>query len=264
MTKKPRTPSSKRGESSGKTSPPSAKAGAAKSRAGKPKGTSQEGSPPAADKAASASGSSLPAFGFAKDVLAKVSEPGDESAPPTEPAAGQDVDEKLADRIFKFADSLTTGGGEDEEDAPKRLETWVTFDLADEIFAIPVSMVREALRVSTITRVPHAPHPIRGVTNLRGKVIPVIDLRVRIELPAREIDRLSRILVVGSRGRVLGLLVDAVRQVAHIEVDRIQPPPEDVVTVQSDYLLGVYHHGDLLVLLLDVDRILIIKEAGAA
>ena len=120
--------------------------------------------------------------------------------------------------------------------------------------------VREVVRVASITRVPHAPKPIRGVTNRRGRVIPVIDLRLRIELPPTGLERSSRIIVVSSRGRLLGLLVDAVHQVIHIDLEQVQPPPDDVMTVQSDYLSGVYHQDDQLILLLDIDRALIIQD----
>ncbi|MEM8932592.1 MAG: chemotaxis protein CheW, partial [Acidobacteriota bacterium] len=136
--------------------------------------------------------------------------------------------------------------------------------LADEVFAIPVEPVRQVVRVSDITRVPHAPRPIRGVTNLRGRVIPVIDLRLRIGLEETAIARATRVVAVSSRGRVLGLLVDAVLQVVHLDLDQVQPPPDDVMTVQSDYIRGVYDREDGLILLLDIDRALIIREAGAA
>ena len=129
---------------------------------------------------------------------------------------------------------------------------------------MPVEPVQQIVRISSITRVPHAPRPIRGVTNLRGRVIPVIDLRVRVGLPAAEIDRSSRIIAVGSRGRAIGLLVDAVHQVMHLDLNLIQRPPEDVLTTQSDYIAGVYHHGESLILLLDVDRALIVRDSSAA
>ncbi len=214
----------------------------------------------------------LPAFGFATDLLpksdaAKSPEPsaaGAEAAGGDAPAAGAPaagapvVDEHDPRRIFAFADSLEAGTAEPEA-APVRLETWVAFSLAGEVFALPVTPIREVVRVSSITRVPHAPKPIRGVTNRRGRVIPVIDLRMRIELPAAELGRASRVIVVSSRGRLLGLLVDAVHQVVHIDLEKVQPPPDDVMTVQSDYLSGVYHLDDQLILLLDVDRALIIQ-----
>lgn len=199
----------------------------------------------------------LPAFGFADEVLTRKT--ADAAAPPLDAAAATGPE-----RIYSFADSVSDAYLGEEEVAPKRLGTWVTFRLADETFAVPVEAVREVLRVSTVTRVPHAPEPIRGVTNLRGRVIPVIDLRLRIGLPAIDLDRSSRILVVDPRGRMLGLLVDAVRQVVHLDLDAIQAPPDDVMTVQSDYLTGVYQHDEGLLLLLDVDRALVINEAGAA
>ncbi len=140
----------------------------------------------------------------------------------------------------------------------------MTFDLADEVFALPVHPIREVMRISAITRVPHAPRPIRGVTNLRGRVIPVIDLRQRIGLPPAEIAKTNRIIVVAARQRLIGLLVDAVRQVVHLDLLRVQPPPEDAMTVQSDYISGIYQLERELVLLLDVERSLVIKESGVS
>lgn len=203
----------------------------------------------------------LPAFGFAKDLLAP-RRPAAETAPeadPSEPSGSAPPTGE--DRIFTFTDTLKAREEEEGKAVPVRLETWVTLGLAGETFALPVEPVREVLRISAITRVPHAPYPIRGVTNLRGRVIPVIDLRLRLELPEGELSRHSRIIVVSSRGRLLGLLVDAVHQVIHLDPDKVQEPPEDVMTVQSDYIAGVYHLGEELILLLDVDRVLIIKEA---
>lgn len=222
--------------------------------------------------------SALPAFGFAADILqgrragaeAKATAspaPGGAAAPaPTPEAALDEVDPDDPNRIFAFADSLERQGRSREEAtaAPQLLQGWVTLQLADETFALPVEAVREVLRVSAITRVPHAPYPIRGVTNLRGRVIPVIDLRRRLELAEADLERGSRIVVVESRRRLIGLLVDAVRQVLQVDLNRVQPAPDDVMTEQSDYILGVFHSGETLVLLLDVDRVLVIKEAGSA
>ncbi|MCP3963223.1 MAG: hypothetical protein GY719_35735 [bacterium] len=197
---------------------------------------------------------SLPAFGFAEDLLKKRAEPAE--APDEAPAD--------PNRIFAFADSLDAAAEEQSQAEPVRLETWVAFSLAGEVFAIPVDPIREIVRVASITRVPHAPQPIRGVTNMRGRVIPVIDLRQRIELEPVDLARGSRVIVVRSRGRLLGLLVDGVHQVIHIDLAQAQPPPEDVMTAQSDYISGVYHLDDQLILLLDLDRALVIQEAVPA
>ncbi len=219
----------------------------------------------------------LPAFGFAEDLLksraadglgksgaADGSEKSDESTDSANATLPQEVDAADPRRIFAFADGLQKSVDAEPEAAPVRLETWVAFSLAGEVFALPVAPVREVVRVASITRVPHAPKPIRGVTNRRGRVIPVIDLRLRIELPPTELGRASRVIVVSSRGRLLGLLVDAVHQVIHIDLEQVQQPPDDVMTIQSDYLSGVYHLDDQLILLLDIDRALIIQAAPEA
>lgn len=244
---------------------------------------------------------SLPAFGFAGDLLKKKDDAGDseESSAASDSTAddaeegaaravtervaasvdkdlqdlkndltaGSSVDDGEADphRLFSFADQLQSRQDrQDKDKGPEaKWETWVTFSLNDETFALPVEPVRQVVRVSNITRVPHAPRPVRGVTNLRGRVIPVIDLRMRVGLDPSEITRQSRVVAVASRGRLLGLLVDAVHQVVHLDLNQVQPPPEDVMTIQSDYILGVYHQDESLILLLDVDRALVLREEAA-
>ena len=137
----------------------------------------------------------------------------------------------------------------------------MTFALDTETYALPVRPIQEVLRVASITRVPHAPEPIRGVTQLRGRVIPVIDLRQRLGLPTSEaLGRSSRILVVSSKRRLLGLLVDRVFQVEHIDLNRVQPPPDDVVSIRSDFIFGVDQRDDTLLLLLDADRVLVVHD----
>lgn len=187
---------------------------------------------------------------------------GKDHDPMPEPSVADDDPE----RIYAFADQLEASRRQEErEEGPApRLETWVTFGLASETYALPVSPVQEVLRVSSITRVPHAPQPIRGVTQLRGRVVPVIDLRQRLGLPSGDIGRASRILIVSSRRRQLGLLADRVFQVVHLDLNRVQPPPEDVVTVRSDFIRGVYHQHDDLILMLDVDRVLVIHDGEEA
>ena len=182
----------------------------------------------------------LPPSGLAEDVL---------DLPP---------ELRAPDGLYTFADSVNVATPAVQR--PKHLETWVTFTLGTETFGLPATHVYEILRVSGITRVPHAPATVRGVTNMRGRVLPVIDLRTRLGMTAAEPTARSRILVVASRGRSLGLLVDAVEQVDRIRRDDVQPPPPDVMTEQSDYIVGVCDVAARLVILLDVDRILVIRE----
>jgi purine-binding chemotaxis protein CheW len=212
----------------------------------------------------------LPHSGLARDVLPALrdgAEAANAPAPaaaavaePGEPAPREDARLRGPERIFAFADRVQAGERREavEVETPTR---WVTFTLERETFGLPLTHVREIMRVSPITRVPYAPFPLRGVTNLRGTVLPVVDLRIRLQLPVAEIDADSRILVLEARGRLIGLLVDAVQQILPLLPSRIEPPPEDVMTSQSYYLSGVYQLGADLLILLDADRVLLIHES---
>ncbi|MDJ0766835.1 MAG: chemotaxis protein CheW [Myxococcota bacterium] len=165
------------------------------------------------------------------------------------------------DRIHAFADSLTTQGVLDEETIQQELETWVTFNLAGETFSLPVTAVQEILRVETITPVPHAPYTVRGIINMRGRVVPVVDFRTRLSLPDKEIDNSSRILITSTRDHLVGLLVDSVEQVVNLDMKTVEPPPRDIMTDQSEYFTGVCRHNDKLVFLLDVDQVLLVPDS---
>lgn len=164
------------------------------------------------------------------------------------------------ERVYAFADQLSA-----EQDATAAAndtavvwETWVTFQVAGETFAFPVGFVQEILRVGTITRVPDAPYPVRGIVNVRGRVIPVVDLRLRLGLAAAEPGPTARVLIATLRGRVIGLLVDAVAQVERIDRTQVEDLPDDVVTEHSEYITGVYPRGRDLLILLDPEQVLLI------
>ena len=190
----------------------------------------------------------LPRSGLAEDVLGSL--PGANNAGPD--LAGPD-------RVYVFADLLREKTATRAEQKPEdEVGTWVVFSLGAESFALPATHVKEILRVSDITRVPHAPSPVKGITNVRGHVLPVVDLRVRIGLPGAPQDEKSRILVLETKGRLIGLLVDAARQVVRIARSAVQKAPPDVMTAQSYYILGLHHGEGGLVILLDVERVLVL------
>jgi purine-binding chemotaxis protein CheW len=132
----------------------------------------------------------------------------------------------------------------------------ITFFLDAEEFALPIRTVREVIRVGDMTRVPHAPAHVRGVINLRGRVLPVVELRTRLGLSALVPGPKARILVVEVDGRVLGLLVDAVAQVQKIPADQVIAAPDEVRSTDADYITGVARQGERLIILLDLDRAL--------
>lgn len=137
------------------------------------------------------------------------------------------------------------------EDAERQL---VVFDLAGEIYGVNIETVREIIRMQAVTFVPDAPDFVEGVINLRGRVIPVIDLRRRFGLTVTEETNDSRVLVVDSEGEDLGVIVDAVTEVQRITEDSIEPVSNLVSTEQSEYIVGITKVEDQLIILLDLDR----------
>jgi purine-binding chemotaxis protein CheW len=132
----------------------------------------------------------------------------------------------------------------------------VVFRLDKEEYAVPISLVREVVRVADLTRVPHAPAHIRGVMNLRGRILPIVEIRSRLDLPPAELSPSSRVVVVEIAGRVVGLLVDAVGQVARVGERLIAAPPEEVRGAAGEAITGVARIGNRLLVLLDLNRVL--------
>lgn len=133
----------------------------------------------------------------------------------------------------------------------------VSFRLAAEEYAFPITMVKEVILPSGITRVPQMPACIEGVINLRGAVIPVVDLRTRFGLAATPATEHTRILIAKPGGRVVGFIVDAVSQVLKIRRDQVQTPPETIAGIAQKYLHGIAKiSDDRMIILLDVEAVL--------
>ncbi|MCB9849232.1 MAG: purine-binding chemotaxis protein CheW [Phycisphaerales bacterium] len=132
---------------------------------------------------------------------------------------------------------------------------YLTFELGGEVYGVPILQVREIIRVMDITRVPHTLPYLRGVFNLRGKVIPVIDLRLRFGMSNSGDSELTCVIVVDV-GAQIGVVVDEVREVHDIRADNISPPPEFGASVDTECLLGMGKVDGEIKILLDIDRVL--------
>ena len=130
-------------------------------------------------------------------------------------------------------------------------------------FSGEILKVQEIIRFAELTRIPQSPPFIEGVLNLRGKVVPVMDLRTRFSMPRAERDRSTRIIVVDVANKVMGMIVDAVSGVLQIEDDQIAPPPPMGSKIDTDYIQGMARIDDRLMILLDVDKILSTDELAA-
>ena len=139
----------------------------------------------------------------------------------------------------------------------------VVFELGDESYAVDISRVQDINRMQEITEIPHAPESVVGVINLRGRVIPVIDLRKRFGLPDAVHTKDTRIVVVHLEGNLIGVIVDAVSQVLRIPGDIVEPPSPVLAGVDSRYLRGIAKLDDRLVILLDLDFVLSRREQEA-
>lgn len=131
----------------------------------------------------------------------------------------------------------------------------VTFDLGEE-YGVPISQVQEIIRVGSVTKVPNSPPYMEGVINIRGRVLPVLNLRRRLKLTPKEVTKESRIIVTEIGSKVLGLLVDGVSHVIKVPSGFVDSAPEEVLEVDTDYITGVGKLDKRLVIMLDLEKLL--------
>jgi purine-binding chemotaxis protein CheW len=132
----------------------------------------------------------------------------------------------------------------------------VLFELGNETYGLDIAAVHEIIRMQPITKVPKAPKYVEGVINLRGKVIPVIDLGKRFGLEKTERAKNNRIVVVNILNTTLGIIVDAVTEVLRIPTDSIEPVSDVVTSGHSEYLMGIAKLTDKMVILLALEKLL--------
>ena len=156
-------------------------------------------------------------------------------------------------------DVLQGSGQEHEGD----LLQLVTFRIGEEEFGVDILSVQEIIRLMQITMVPHAAAFIEGVINLRGKVIPVVNMRTRFSMPALEHDGNTRIVVMELNQKIVGFLVDGVSEVLRIPASTVEPAPPVVCGIGSEYIRGVGKLEDRLLILLDLDTLLSDMNADA-
>lgn len=136
----------------------------------------------------------------------------------------------------------------------------IVFQLNDEEYCIPVNEVRSIEKLQHITRVPRTAPYVKGVINLRGVVTPIIDLRIRFQLGQISYNENTRIIIVAIGDMEVGLVVDAANDVIDIDTTAVEPPPEVVGGIESDYLKGVIKIDRRLLILLNLPRVLEMSE----
>jgi len=136
---------------------------------------------------------------------------------------------------------------------------YLTFRLAEELFALDIAKVREVLDFTPLTKIPQTPGYMRGVINLRGSVVPVVDLRLKFGMPVVEQTVNTCIIIVevdtGAGKVVMGAMADAVQEVLDLEPDQIEPPPRIGAGLNTDFIRGMGKRGQQFIIILDVDRV---------
>jgi purine-binding chemotaxis protein CheW len=144
---------------------------------------------------------------------------------------------------------------------------FLTFNLGEELYGVDILRVQEIKGYTTVTKIPNTPPHIKGVLNLRGTIVPIVELRTKFGMPTIDYTAFTVIIVVVVRDKVMGLVVDSVSDVLNIDKKDIQPPPQFGAKVDVSFLNGIGKSGDKLVTLLDMDRLLSdgdVQEAAAA
>ena len=144
----------------------------------------------------------------------------------------------------------------DTSTAGEQVLQLVTFTLRNEEYAVDILNVQEINRITEITQVPNSPSYVEGVINLRGKVMPVINLRKKFGLEDKETDETSRIIIMDIKGVTNGLVVDSVSEVLRIPTDIVEPPPPMSSDVSSKFINGVAKLDNRLIILIDIDELL--------
>ena len=144
---------------------------------------------------------------------------------------------------------------------------YLTFRLAEEEYGLEILKVQEIIEMLEITRVPRVPDYVRGVINLRGKVIPIVDLRLKFGMPAQQTSRKTCIIVVrvqrGDSSVIMGIIVDEVSEVVEISAEEIESAPAFGTQMDTTFILGMAKTKDSVKILLDIDKVLSADEVDA-
>jgi len=132
----------------------------------------------------------------------------------------------------------------------------IGFTVGDEEYGLELLKVREVIRTRQVTWLPNAPSSVKGIINLRGQVIPIIDLRERFDLPQAQDTAMTRVIVVEIEGKPVGMVVDSASQVVRVPVDQFEPPPPVLGEEARSFISAVGKIGDRLVTIMDVEKLL--------
>lgn len=142
------------------------------------------------------------------------------------------------------------------------VKEYLTFTLGDEEYGIDILKVREIRGYDTVTQIPHAPDFIKGVTNLRGNIVPVLDLRLKFRLGRVEYGAFTVMVILSVAQRVVGMVVDGVSDVLQLQAEQIRPAPEFAASVHTRFITGIGALPDRMLILIDIERLMASPDMG--
>ncbi len=144
----------------------------------------------------------------------------------------------------------------------KQQQDFLTFTLGDESYAIDILAVKEIRGYEAVTKIANAPNFIKGVINLRGDIVPIVDMRIKFNVGTVSYDEFTIVILLNIHNRILGIVVDSVSDVVSLEKEQLKPPPEFGVAFNSRYLLGLAPVGEQMIIVVDIEELVSSDEMG--
>jgi purine-binding chemotaxis protein CheW len=145
---------------------------------------------------------------------------------------------------------------------PRSAGEYLTFRLGEEEYGIDILRVQEIRSYEHPTRIANAPHFIKGVVNLRGVIVPIIDLRLKLNCPKNEYNGFTVVIVLNVRGRVIGAVVDSVSDVLELSTEHVRPAPQMNATVDTSFITGIGNVGERMLILMDIEALMSSADMG--
>ncbi len=147
-------------------------------------------------------------------------------------------------------------------DVIKETSQYIIFTLDNEYYAVEVLKIREVIGYKPITRIPNSPPFVKGIIDLRGEAVPIIDIRSRFNLPEKEYDKFTVILILSIKNKLIGIIVDSVSDIINFSKEDIQPTPSLITNsnIDREYIAGVIKKENYFVLIVNIDKILFQEE----
>jgi purine-binding chemotaxis protein CheW len=139
---------------------------------------------------------------------------------------------------------------------------FLAFTLGGEEYGINILRVQEIRGYEPVTRIANAPDFIKGVVNLRGTIVPIVDMRIKLSLGAATYDQLTVVIILNIAGRVVGMVVDSVSDVTTLSAEQVKPAPDISTSFDSDFLIGLGTLGERMLILVDIDKLMSSSEMG--